>query len=125
MTPLSSSYENTSIWKNTVFFRVYSNSRHFYSFKGLRSWKKSSNQNDESFLDVIDSVWLFGTLDLAKMIKIDVFKQAGFYITIGIGDNPLLVKFSLDLESKNNADMKAEWRYENVQNKLRSVTCWA
>jgi len=42
------------------------------------------------------------------MIKIDVFKQAGFYITIGIGDNPLLVKFSLDLESKNNADMKAE-----------------
>lgn len=72
---------------------------------------------DESFLDVTDSLKLFGTKnarELAKMIQIDVFKQTGIYTTIGIGDNPLLAKFALDLESKKNPDMKAEWRYEDV-----------
>lgn len=79
---------------------------------------------DESFLDVTDSLGLFGAKnaqDLAKMIQVDVFKQTGIYTTIGIGDNPLLAKFALDLESKKNADMKAEWRYEDVQDKLWSV----
>ncbi|MDT2605010.1 Y-family DNA polymerase [Enterococcus dongliensis] len=79
---------------------------------------------DESFLDVTDSLKLFGTKnarELAKMIQIDVFKQTGIYTTIGIGDNPLLAKFALDLESKKNPDMKAEWRYEDVQEKLWSV----
>lgn len=64
---------------------------------------------DESFLDVTDSLRLFGAKnarDLAKMIQIDVFKQTGIYTTIGIGDNPLLAKFALDLESKKNAERR-------------------
>lgn len=76
---------------------------------------------DESFLDVTDSLRLFGAKnarDLAKMILIDVYTQTGIYTTIGIGDNPLLAKFALDLESKENTDMEVEWRYEDVQEKL-------
>lgn len=58
---------------------------------------------DESFLDVTDSLRLFGAKDaneLARMIQIDVYKRTGIYTTVGIGDNPLLAKFALDLESK-------------------------
>ncbi|MGM0285781.1 MULTISPECIES: Y-family DNA polymerase [unclassified Enterococcus] len=79
---------------------------------------------DESFLDVTDSLRLFGVdsaRELARMIQTDVYKRTGIYTTIGIGDNPLLAKFALDLESKKNPDMKAEWRYEDVKTKLWSV----
>jgi len=67
---------------------------------------------------------LFGAKDareLARTIQTDVYRQTGIFTTIGIGDNPLLAKFALDLESKKNSDMKAEWRYEDVQQKLWSV----
>ncbi|HAP4444299.1 TPA: lysylphosphatidylglycerol synthetase family protein, partial [Enterococcus faecalis] len=40
MAPLSSTYENNSTWKNLIFSSVYSNSKHFYSFKGLRNYKE-------------------------------------------------------------------------------------
>lgn len=79
---------------------------------------------DESFVDVTDSLKLFSAKDareLARMIQTDVYRQTGIFTTIGIGDNPLLAKFALDLESKKNPDMKAEWRYEDVQQKLWSV----
>lgn len=79
---------------------------------------------DESFVDVTDSLKLFGAKDaraLARMIQTDVYRQTGIFTTIGIGNNPLLAKFALDLESKKNSDMKAEWRYEDVQQKLWSV----
>lgn len=76
---------------------------------------------DESFVDVTDSLKLFSAKDareLARMIQTDVYRQTGIFTTIGIGDNPLLAKFALDLESKKNSDMKAEWRYEDVHQKL-------
>ena len=76
---------------------------------------------DESFVDVTDSLKLFGAKDareMARMIQTDVYRQTGIFTTIGIGDNPLLAKFALDLESKKNSDMKVEWRYEDVQQKL-------
>ena len=76
---------------------------------------------DESFLDVTDSLRLFGAKDaneLARMIQIDVYKRTGIYTTVGIGDNPLLAKLALDLESKKNPHMRAEWRYEDVREKL-------
>ncbi len=79
---------------------------------------------DESFVDVTDSLKLFGAKDareLARMIQTDVYRQTGIFTTIGIGNNPLLAKFALDLESKKNSDMNAEWRYEDVQQKLLSV----
>lgn len=76
---------------------------------------------DESFLDVTDSLRLFGAKDaneLARMIQIDVYKRTGIYTTVGIGDNPLLAKFALDLESKKNPHKRAEWHYEDIREKL-------
>lgn len=79
---------------------------------------------DESFVDVTDCLKLFGAkdaVDMAKIIQTEVYKQTGIYTTVGIGDNPLLAKLALDNESKHNRNMKAEWRYEDVQNKLWAI----
>ena len=79
---------------------------------------------DETFLDVTNSLSYFNCKtprDLAKKIQTKVFKETGIYTTVGIGDNPLLAKLALDNESKDNKDMKAEWRYEDVENKLWSI----
>lgn len=76
---------------------------------------------DETFLDVTDSLRYFKcktAFELARKIQTIVFKETGIYTTIGIGDNPLLAKLALDNEAKHNKDMKAEWRYEDVQEKL-------
>lgn len=64
---------------------------------------KTKIVSTKSFLDVTDSLRLFGAKDaneLARMIQIDVYQHTGIYTTVGIGDNPLLAKFALDLESK-------------------------
>ncbi|MFQ7233275.1 MAG: excinuclease ABC subunit A, partial [Enterococcus hulanensis] len=79
---------------------------------------------DESFLDVTDSLKLYGceTADqLARLIQIDVWRSTGIYTTVGIGDNPWLAKAALDLYSKHNRNMRAEIRYEDVPNKLWNV----
>ncbi len=76
---------------------------------------------DESFLDITNSLNLFDAPDartLAKKIRQDVYDQTGIYATIGIGDNPLLAKLALDNEAKDTRDMIAEWRYEDVPEKL-------
>ncbi len=79
---------------------------------------------DETFLDVTNSLAYFdcdNAYDLAKIIQTKVFKETGIYTTVGIGDNPLLAKLALDNEAKYNQDMKAEWRYEDVETKLWSI----
>ena len=79
---------------------------------------------DETFLDVTDSLQYFGcesAYDLARIIQTKVFKETGIYTTVGIGDNPLLAKLALDNEAKQNRDMKAEWRYEDVPDKIWAI----
>ncbi len=79
---------------------------------------------DETFLDVTESIRYFNCKDafeLAKMIQTKVFKETGIYTTVGIGDNPLLAKLALDNEAKYNKHMKAEWRYENVKEKVWGI----
>lgn len=76
---------------------------------------------DESFLDVTNSLKLFkvkNAWDLAKIICEDVYQQTGIYTTVGIGDNPLLAKLALDNGAKDNPERIAEWRYEDVANKV-------
>ncbi len=76
---------------------------------------------DESFLDVTNSIKLFGcknAYELALKIQKDVQKNTGIYVTVGIGDNPLLAKLALDNAAKRTKDMIAEWRYEDVPNTL-------
>ncbi len=79
---------------------------------------------DETFLDVTSSLKYFKVktaYELARMIQTKVYKQTGIYVTVGIGDNPLLAKLALDNESKHNQDMKAEWRYEDVATKVWKI----
>lgn len=79
---------------------------------------------DESFLDVTNSLRLFNcasAYELAKKIQIDVYRKTGLYTSIGIGDNPLLAKLALDIEAKHTKKMKAEWRYEDVPEKLWQI----
>ncbi|MEY8371279.1 Y-family DNA polymerase [Aerococcaceae bacterium 50-4] len=79
---------------------------------------------DESFLDVTDSFRLFkvkSAYEMAQKIQQDVFDQTGIYTTIGIGDNPFLAKVALDIGAKKEADMIAEWRYEDVPDTLWQV----
>ncbi|WP_088809870.1 MULTISPECIES: Y-family DNA polymerase [Listeria] len=74
---------------------------------------------DEVFLDVTGSHRLFGTTTrIAEQIQADILKETGLYVTCGIGDNLLLAKLALDIESKHSFTRRAEWRYENVPEKV-------
>lgn len=58
---------------------------------------------------------------MAKAIQGSKMRGFGLFCTVGIGDNMLLSKLALDLESKKAKNGVARWRYENVPNKLRKV----
>ncbi|SPS03630.1 Y-family DNA polymerase [Latilactobacillus sakei] len=79
---------------------------------------------DESLLDITTSWHLFGQTpyEVALQIQLTVKKETGIYLTVGIGDNPLLAKLALDLEAKYNHSLIAEWHYEDVPDKLWPVT---
>ncbi|BDG80268.1 hypothetical protein BSF_19970 [Bacillus subtilis] len=51
---------------------------------------------------------------MAKAIQSSMWREFGLMCTVGIGDNMLLSKLALDLESKKT---NARWRYEDVPNK--------
>ncbi|MBS9334705.1 Y-family DNA polymerase [Fructobacillus sp. M1-13] len=79
---------------------------------------------DESILDVTDFWQLFADSPeaLAKQIQQDVRNEMGIYLSIGIGDSPVLAKLALDLEAKKAKHLLATWHYENVADKLWPVT---
>ena len=79
---------------------------------------------DESLLDLTNSWQLFGATphEVARNIQLAVKEKTGIYLTVGIGDNPLLAKLALDLEAKKNHSLIAEWHYEDVPDKLWPVT---
>lgn len=58
---------------------------------------------DESFIDITASLKYFNcdtAYRLAKIIQRVIYNHMGLYVTIGIGDNPLLAKLALDNEAK-------------------------
>lgn len=58
---------------------------------------------------------LFGsTEEIVRKIQCDILEELRLYVTVGIGDNPLLAKLALDNVAKNRDDGIAEWRYEDV-----------
>lgn len=86
---------------------------------------------DESILDVSRSLNLFypdphlsryeKRRRLAKRIQQEAYEKMHLVLSIGIGDNPLLAKLALDVESKHNADHIAEWRYQDVPTKIWQI----
>lgn len=80
---------------------------------------------DESFIDITASLKYFNcdtTYRLAKIIQRVIYNHMGLYVTISIGDNPLLAKLALDNEAKNTPGFVAEWRYENVEEKVCAIS---
>ncbi|WP_409022064.1 Y-family DNA polymerase [Dellaglioa sp. P0083] len=79
---------------------------------------------DESIIDMTTSWKLFGNspYEVARKIQLAVKGKTGIYTTVGIGDNPLLAKFALDIEAKHNHSLIAEWHYEDVPDKLWPIT---
>lgn len=86
---------------------------------------------DESILDITKTLNLFfpnanmsrqeKRWHFARMIQLHVKKETGIYLTVGIGDNPLLAKLALDIESKHSPTFIAEWRYEDVEEKVWQI----
>lgn len=85
---------------------------------------------DESFLDVTESLDYFfpdegdyyKKMDLmAQKIQRAIYHQTGLYVTIGMGDNPLLAKLAMDNYAKHSANMRALIRYEDVEEKVWSI----
>lgn len=78
---------------------------------------------DEFFLDLTSSRHLFSnsTVEVAKLIQKEIYDITGINSTIGIGSNMLLAKVSMDIEAKHTPSGIAEWRYEDVPNKLWKI----
>ncbi|WP_239710639.1 Y-family DNA polymerase [Mammaliicoccus sp. E-M21] len=78
---------------------------------------------DEFFMDVTASYRLFATspYELAQKLQRNIYHETKIFSTVGIGSNPLLAKLSMDLEAKKTKEGIAEWRYEDVPNKLWPV----
>ena len=85
---------------------------------------------DESFIDVTESLNLFypgipnryKQMDkLAQSLQREVLERMGLYITVGMGDNPLLAKISMDNYAKHKRNMRDLIRYEDVPTKLWTI----
>jgi DNA polymerase V len=76
---------------------------------------------DESFIKVDGALHLWGdAFTIAAKIKDDIEREFQLPCAVGIGPNMLLSKLCLDLEAKKHGI--AEWKYEDVQNKLWKVS---
>ena len=87
---------------------------------------------DEGFIDLTRSLAYFDQnpkvsrrikLDkVANRIQHDIQAKTGVYSTIGLSNaNPLLAKLALDNEAKNTISMRANWSYEDVENKVWAI----
>lgn len=87
---------------------------------------------DEGFIDLTSSLNYFVSdqkisrkdkLDMiSARIQKDIWRRTGIYSTVGMSNaNPLLAKLALDNESKKTSTMRANWSYEDVENKVWSI----
>ena len=79
---------------------------------------------DESFLDVTNYLKMYKKTDydLAKDIMATIKNKLGLTSTCGIGPNMLLAKVAMDIEAKHTKDNIAKWNYEDIPNKLWTIT---
>ena len=87
---------------------------------------------DEGFIDLTNSLNYFvpkknisrrDKLDLvSSMIQREIWESLGLYSTVGMSNaNPLLAKLALDNEAKKTRTMRANWSYEDVENKVWGI----
>ncbi|HFI0081936.1 TPA: Y-family DNA polymerase [Streptococcus suis] len=87
---------------------------------------------DEGFIDLTSSMRYFipkenishkEKLDmLSAKIQRDIFRKTGIYSTVGMSNsNPLLAKLALDNEAKKTPTMRANWSYEDVEEKVWNI----
>ena len=88
---------------------------------------------DEGFIDLTSSLKYFvpdenisrkDKLDMiAARIQRDIYRKTGVYSTVGMSNsNPLLAKLALDNEAKKTPTMRANWSYENVEEKVWNIS---
>lgn len=75
---------------------------------------------DEFFMDVTDSYHRFSTTlhSFCERLQYEIKEETGIDCSIGIGSNMLLSKVAMDIEAKHSPKMIAEWRYQDVPQKL-------
>ncbi|AIG65474.1 Y-family DNA polymerase [Weissella tructae] len=85
---------------------------------------------DETILDFTSS-WKYLTSKygaditmskLARIIQLEVRHRLGFYLTVGIGDNPAMAKMALDITAKHNHSLIGEWHFEELPDVLWPIT---
>ncbi|MBM7453643.1 DNA polymerase V [Acholeplasma morum] len=78
---------------------------------------------DEAFLDVTEYLTYYQKNDyeLAKEILKRIHDKLDLFATCGIGENMLMAKLALDIESKKSPDFIAKWTYEDIPHKLWPV----
>ena len=87
---------------------------------------------DEGFIDASSSLDYFypdPLLDkkeklnrLSRDIQRNIFHKTGIYSTVGMSNsNPLLAKLALDNEAKKTKHMRANWSYEDVEEKVWNI----
>lgn len=78
---------------------------------------------DEFFMDVTESYHLHASTphELAEIVKMEIYRETQIECTIGIGDNMLLSKLSLDIEAKKMPKGISEWRYHDVPKKMWNI----
>lgn len=87
---------------------------------------------DEGFIDLTSSLNYFISdkgvsrqkkLDmLSARIQRDIWRKTGIYSTVGMSNsNPLLAKLALDNEAKHTSTMRANWSYEDVEDKVWNI----
>ena len=79
---------------------------------------------DECFLDVTNYLKMYKKTDyeLALEILNKVKEKTGLTATCGIGPNMLLAKVSMDIEAKHNSDCIAKWTYDDIPEKLWTIS---
>lgn len=78
---------------------------------------------DEVFIDLTSYLKLYNTsaFDFVNILKSRVFNTTGISVSIGIGDNMVLAKFAMDIESKHTKDGIAYWSSSDVETKLWNI----
>lgn len=79
---------------------------------------------DEAFLDVTAYLKMYqlSDIELARVIVKKMADELHLPASCGVGENMLLAKLALDLESKSMKDSIAKWSYHDIPTKLWPIT---